>query len=144
MAFPPGWPPRPASGRRSIRFYVEGTATANYDDRAWIFAQQTGANKFLPTPVVAPGDARTVAEVGDTAVGGVPLGTGEASDYATKPMVWAGTILICNDGAAALNFSFDGTHDAGELLAGEQQTFRNMHEAGIALKGVTDFRVFAW
>lgn len=39
MAFPLGWPPRAASSRRSIRFYADGTSTANYYDNAWLFHQ---------------------------------------------------------------------------------------------------------
>ena len=145
MAFPVGWPPRPATHVRSIRFFAKGTATANYDDSAWIFAQQAGANPFLATPKIDPGDERTTAQVGDTTAGGSPLGGGvEVGADAVEPMIWAGTVLICNDGAAALQFSFDGTNDAGEVAAGEQQVFRQMHEAGIAVKGVTDFRIFAW
>jgi hypothetical protein len=146
MAFPTGWPPRPATHVRSIRFFVSGTATANYSDSAWIFAQQAGANPFQETPKIDPGDERTEAKVGDTTAGGSPLGGGkdEPIHESAEPMIWAGTIMICNDGAAALQFSFDGTNDAGEVAAGEQHTFRNMHEAGIAVKGVTDFRIFAW
>lgn len=36
MPFPASWPPRPPSGRRSIRFYVAATATADFEDRAYL------------------------------------------------------------------------------------------------------------
>jgi len=44
MPFPLGWPPRPATSVRSLRFYVTGTATANFRDNAFLFRD---ANKAL-------------------------------------------------------------------------------------------------
>lgn len=43
MAFPLGWPPRSASGARNFRFYTGGTATANFSDNAFLFAEDNVA-----------------------------------------------------------------------------------------------------
>ena len=73
MAFPSeGWPPRPPSGTRSIRFYATGTGTANFSDNAFLFIDGTNANPFVPLPVVPPGSTAPVA------LGSFPVGTGRA------------------------------------------------------------------
>lgn len=157
MAFPTGWPPRPASGRRSIRVYISGTTTAAFSDNAYLFSQVTGANTFVPTPYVAPGSTATVA-VGDLTGGGSPMGGGQnahdvntsaaASDQAVPtPMIWCNSMIITNDGLNTLEISFDGTNVHGKILPGETVEFRDRMEAGIALRhagGATTFRVFAW
>jgi hypothetical protein len=54
VAFPTGWPPPPAPARGpSLRFFVEDSATASFEDRAYIFSQQGGANPLKPLPVVS-------------------------------------------------------------------------------------------
>jgi len=47
MPFPAGWPPRPASSRRSLRFYATGTASANFEDNAFLFRDANYALVFL-------------------------------------------------------------------------------------------------
>lgn len=144
MAFPVGWPPRSASGRRSIRFFVSGTSTANFSDNAWLFFDTAAANPFTPTPVIHHGDERTVAVVDS------PMGGGATFVEEVHPMIWSSTIRVCNDaavGGEALEFSFDGVNVHGRILATEEFVFRNMHEAGISVRGVTGtpaFRIFAW
>jgi hypothetical protein len=171
MAFPIGWPPRAASGRRSIRFYRTGTATVNYDGNAFLFYDDIGANVVAPLPYVAPGSVTPVHVGGvafDTAASppvygsGSPSGTGQnakdaaprehanapyTSEAAPKPQIWANTIVVRNKGAGALFISFDGTNDHGRLLAGEVREFRQRYEAGIAIKGdgaTPDFEIEAW
>lgn len=94
MAFPAGWPPRPATGTRSLRFYKGLTAaTANFSDNAYLFSDGVGASTIRPTPYVAPGDTSAV-HVGElsatlsvgTQPGGSPAGGGrdprDAAQYA--------------------------------------------------------------
>lgn len=171
MAFPVGWPPRPASASRSIRFYRTGTSTANYDSNAFLFGDDLGANVVAPLPYVAPGSVAPVHVGGvalDTAStppvygSGSPVGGGqEAKDAAPrthanapftqeavpKPMLWANTIVVRNKGAGNLLISFDGTNDHGRVNANEVREFRNRYEAGIAVKGdgaTPDFEIEAW
>lgn len=147
MAFPTGWPPRLSSGVRSIRFFVTAAATANFDDRAYLFADDVGANPYLPTPVVSPGSSVSAA-VGTTAAGGSPMGGGENDSQSTKKMIWAGTIRIKNDGAGDLEYSFDGTNVHGIVKEDEELIYRNRYEAGISVRGVAaatpSFRIEAW
>ena len=68
----------------------------------------------------------------------------------------AHTIMIANDGANGIHFTFDDTTDVGagagihgRVKAGETLVMRNRHEAGIAIKSAVGgsasaFRVFAW
>ncbi len=77
MAFPSGWPPRRASGHRSIRFYKAGTLTANYEDNAYLFVDGATANTFTPIPYLKAGDTRRV-HVGEGA--GSPYGTSERAE----------------------------------------------------------------
>lgn len=155
MALPTGWPPRPAEGIRSIRFYITGSATANFSDNAYLFSDQASANTFNPLPYQIPGDNTPIA-VGDLTAGGTPSGTGQEARDANilapsgeqavpHPMIWAQTIRICNDsGANDLEYSFDGADVHGKLLPGEQVIYRNRFEAGIALRGNGTFRIEAW
>lgn len=152
MAYPEGWPPRPASGARSIRFFVEGTATADFADSAYLFADDPGANTFLPTPYVAPGGEGTLAEVGTNLVGGSPMGGGRDVHDASggvavpHPMIWSHGIAIFNDGGADLEYTFDGTNVAGKVLVTDDpHWYYTRYEAGIAIRGAgAKFRVIAW
>jgi hypothetical protein len=75
MAFPVGWPPRPSPGALNIAFFVEGNASADYSDNAYLFIDGVGANPFQPTPYVPPGGEEVVTPI--TSIGpGTPLGTG--------------------------------------------------------------------
>lgn len=138
MPFPPeGWPPRLPTGKRSIRFYVTGTATANFADNAWLFSQQTGANTYTPLPVVKPGSIDPVSVPN-------PSGTGRQADDPIAA-IWSQTIRICNDGGGVLEYSFDGTNIHGKVLANEAFTYRNRFEAGISVRGASAvFRIEAW
>jgi hypothetical protein len=77
MAFPDGWPPRRASGRRSIRFYKAGTLTANYADNAFLFIDEPSANTFTPVPYIRAGDTRRIHIGGDA---GDPYGTSQRAE----------------------------------------------------------------
>jgi hypothetical protein len=157
MALPEGWPPRPAEGRRSVRFYTSGNATANFSDNALLFSDQTTANTYKPLPYVAPGSSTAVA-VGDLTVGGTPSGGGQdvhdvnpsvAAAYqgVPHPMIWCGSLRIFNDGANDLEFSFDGTTVQGVVKSGDKSLYYfNRYEAGIAVRSAagTTFRIEAW
>jgi len=151
MAFPTGWPPRTAEGRRSIRFFKTATATAAFADRAYLFIDGTGANTFIPLPYVAPGSKAPVH------IGRTPSGTGQdAHDVnpsaapvdrvVVKAMIWANTLRIFNDDASVeLEFSFDGTNVHGKIPPQSHIVYRNRYEAGIAVRGNgADFRIEAW
>lgn len=139
MPFPAAWPPRVASGRRSIRFFVSGTGTASFEDNAYMFLDGAGANTFTPSPNVPYGSGSAVSNPL------TPTGTGNTQAPVIYPQIWAGTIRVYNDGSAPLEFSFDGTDIHGRLLGGEVFSYRNRFEAGIALRGNgVAFRVEAW
>jgi hypothetical protein len=146
MAFPAGWPPRPAGNTRSIRFFKSGNATVNFSDNAYLFIDGVSADTFTKTPVVAPGDLTPVA-FGDGTKSGGPAGGSNNLDPATKPMLWANTIVVYNDSGADLEISFDGVNIHDKILAAEPtqwHLYRNRHEAGIAIKGNGAFRIAAW
>ena len=157
MPFPTGWPPRPSSGSRSIRFFQSGTTTAVFDDNAFLFSQDPGANTYLPTPFVAPGGEDTIVAVGTLQVGGSPMGGGQnahdvntsappAQQAVPEAMIWSNTIRVINDGANDLEISFDGTLVQGVVQGGETLTYFTRYEAGIAVRGAmaTTFRIEAW
>jgi hypothetical protein len=161
-----GWPPRPASSSRSIRFFKTGTTTANWSDNAFLFIDTVGANTYIPTPVLAPGSLAVVAvgvrnSVGVAGAAGSPMGAGQSSldvlpgeTGQMKALIWSNSIRVCNDGAGVVEFSFAAPDDGstlvhGSLKAGEQVIYRQRIEAGIALRfpsgssgGV--YRVEAW
>jgi hypothetical protein len=141
MPFPEGWPPRTGSGRKSIRFYQTGTATADFADNGYLFVDGTGANTYIPLPVVPPGSSAAVD------VSAPPIGTGENDVGAPKAMIFANTISIHNTGGTnALEFSFDGTDVHGTVPANTHRIYRNRLEAGIAIRSAsgTTFVVEAW
>lgn len=143
MPFPASWPPRVASGVRSIRFFTSGTATANFADNAFMFLD--AANVVTPAPLVPYGSNATVNNP-LTPTGTGSQGPASGLSASEKPMLWSGNIRICNDGADYLEYSFDGTAVHGKLLKGEIFMYRNRYEAGIAIRGVAGvlFRVEAW
>ena len=152
MPFPVGWPPRPQrSSTRSLRFFVDGVATVDFSDRAYLFIDGTGANPYSPTPVVAPGSSTPVD------LGSQPLGTGTAAVDANlsqtdptkqalpKAAIWSHSIRVCNDGGGTLEITFDGTNVQDKVLAGTEITYRHRHESGIAVRGNgVSFRIAAW
>jgi hypothetical protein len=157
MPFPAGWPPRPSSGRASLRFFREGTCTAAFDANAYLFVDGTDASPFTPLPVVAPGSSEDVHIGGPPAGGGFPTPEDVAPDThkglpngqaVPKNMIWAQMISIYNGGAGVLEFSFDGTNIHGRVLANERRLFRMRYEAGIAVRGdggaTPIFEIEAW
>jgi hypothetical protein len=158
MANPAGWPPRPHSSLRSIRFYVNGTSTALFSDNAYLFASGAAgsANTYVPLP--NPGTKQTVdgvTQVASSPTTVVPAisGTGRVDinpqdgSLPPVPMVWSMGMRICNDGTGDLEYSFDGTNVHGRLKANEIATFNRRHEAGVAVRGngaTPAFRIEAW
>lgn len=158
MVLPVGWPPRAATNRRSIRFFVTGTATAAFADSAYLFSDQASANTFVPLPYVAPGQVANV-KLGDLAAGGSPMGTGQdvhdanllapaGEQEVPHPMIWANTIRIFNDdgGGGALEISFDGVNVQGKIYKADGPIYyRNRFESGISVRGAgVVFRIEAW
>ena len=136
MPFPTQWPPQPASGNRSIRFFASVTATTVYADNAYIFSQQTGANTYTTIPTIQRGDTTTVVNLGYMSPGG-----------SATSIVCANTIQITNDGAVDVSVSFDGTNLHGIVKAGETICWRERREAGIAVKttaGTAAVRIESW
>lgn len=156
MPLPAGWPAPPCPNVRSGRYYVTATATANFEDCAYLFggvlpATVAAVMNISPTPYVAPG-----AESTPTTLPQHPLGGGrdprDAKHNATisvgtrQGYVWMANIRICNDGGAALEYSFDGTNVHGKILATDAPViYRARYEAGIAVRGNgATFRIEAW
>jgi len=163
MPFPTFWPPRPSSGRRSIRFYETGTCTVSFGDNAWLFVEQTTANTVDPTPYLAPGDQTTKVSIGNLNRGGSPMGGRRIAEDAAPPQhenppatqqaspkeqLWANSIRVVNEGVGDLELSFDGTNVHGYVAAGMEVTYRERFEAGICVRGVggatPTFHVEAW
>jgi len=140
VPFPPNWPPRVSSGVRSIRFFAEGIATADFDGTAFLFIDGLGANPYTPSPIVPSGSNAPVVNPL------TPTGTGITTQPpVVPPMLWAGNIRVLNDGGSPLEFSFDGVNVHGKVLPSEALVYRNRYEAGIALRGAgIAFRVEAW
>ena len=155
MALPAGWPPRPSEGRRSIRFYASGSATADFADNAYLFIDATSANTYVPLPYVAPGSNTTI-NLGSLLVGGTPSGTGQdihdanllaplGQQAVPHPMIWSSSIIVHNDSAADLYISFDGTNVHGVVTVVQKYCFYwNRYESGIAVRGTGLFRIEAW
>lgn len=157
MPFPVGWPPRPSTSVRSIRFYATGTSTAAFADNGYLFIDGLGANTYTETPVVtAGGERELVPDAGATPPRpevSTPMGGGQhGSD--PKPQIHANTIRVQNFGVNAIEISFDGTNVHG-IIPGTvgavpvERTFRNRFEAGIALRfpvagAASLFAVEAW
>jgi len=150
MPFPVFWPPRPASGRRSIRFYATAVCTNAFGDNAWLFIEQTSANTIQPTPYVRPGSTADVS-IGDIDSGGSPMGgrriveDAAPADHenppatqvqANYPQIWSGAMRIYNEGVGDLEYSFDGANVHGYIAAGQSEIFPNRFEAGICVRGV--------
>ena len=157
MAFPNGWPPRVATGRRSIRVYITGTATAAFSDNAYLFSQVPSANTFQPTPYVPAGQESAAPGWAPTNLPLPPMGGGRNPNDAVPdprlnpavppppvPMIWSNSIKISNNGAAPLFFSFDGVNIHGVVAANTVFWYWNRYEAGIALQGSSAFVVEAW
>jgi hypothetical protein len=162
MSFPAGWPPRVATGIRSIRVYITGTATSDFSANAYLFSAVTSANTFTPLPYVPPGQEAAApgwaaTNLGTAAGGGFPMGGGQNANDANPdprlnppvagppvPMIWSKSIKITNGGGAILYFSFDGVNVHGQVAANSLYHYFDRYEAGIALMGSTAFVIEAW
>ena len=136
MPYPLNWPPLPASGSRSIRFFKSETATTDYADNAFIFIDDVGANTYTVIPTVRYGDVTSVINIGAASPGST-----------NAKQVCANTIQVTNDGAVDISISFDGTNEQGIVKVGETVCWRDRREAGIALKvtaGTCAYRAEAW
>lgn len=109
MPFPTGWPPRPATTNRSIRFYVAGTLTADYADNAYLFIDGANANTFVPIPYVRAGDIRRVHVGGES---GTPYGTGQ---LAQDGEFFRPNALQRGYGGGTAQFTLQGTAATGTL-----------------------------
>jgi hypothetical protein len=127
MAFPEGWPPRPASGRRSIRFFIDTgvNATADFADNAYLFSDGISANTFKQTTTLTAGDEKKPTPVGAPDpifdAGGSPLGTGRhpGDAYSFNPnlfmrqlggataFAFAGSTVTLTDPAPTRDFDRD-------------------------------------
>lgn len=158
MPFPPGWAlnqglPLP-SGRRSLRFFVAASTTANFEDRAWNFAVAPVAGNALQVPPsvkIEPGD-EVASGSAPSGVVSTPMGgqrnlapSAHAAPVTTQA---AYGLRVCNDGGTAIEFSFDGANVHGVVLPNSEETFLNRLETGISVReplgGTIAFRVFAW
>lgn len=126
MAFPAGWPPRTASGQKSLRFYLTGTCTANFDDNAFLFSQVdtpvtdmvfANASQSIGNPDTftfttgAPDDTVTRA-TGSFVTDGFKIGGSMVVENATTPANNGSYVIT---GVAALTLTFaDGTFDTYE------------------------------
>lgn len=149
MPFPTrGWPPPAATGLRSFRVYLTGTATADFEDNAFLFIDVTGANTINPLPVVEPGeDVSDPSYSGPHDVGSPPWGTGDNGSEGSageKPAIWSSHIAISATGGA-VEFSFDGVNVHGSVPSGERYEFSDRYEAGISVRGAgSDYTIEAW
>jgi len=136
MAFPDGWPPRRSSGKKSLRVYIAGTSTAGFDDNAFLWIDQAGANPYVPTPVVTGKDEKTVVDVAGGTNEGGPRGGGQNFPDDPKPSITCDHIRICHGGEAGdLEISFDGTTVHGTINASVDFVYAGRYEAGIAIRG---------
>lgn len=152
MTFPPQWATGAGlqlpSGRRSMRFYIEGTATANYADNAYIFSLHG----------MTPGVSGLMVPTQPTVRAGGEVASGNpATPAITSPMggttpqaavVAAYAFRIYNDGTDPLEFSFDGVHLHGVVMGGKEALYRQRYEPGICVRGrdstTPTFRIEAW
>jgi hypothetical protein len=154
VPFPNGWPPRrTGQGNGALRFYVEGVATALFEDNAWLFSQPPeGSSLWVPLPVVPPGGGVSTG-LAPTVIPPFP-GGGQNDLGAPVPMAWSTMIRVVNLGTVEgdLEISFDGTNVHG--LVGNANSAANEFvyercEAGISVRGANGnvavpFRIEAW
>lgn len=156
MTLPAGWPPRPGSSLRSIRFYATGTGTTSYADNAFLFINGSGANVYTPLPPVSPSQQTTITGTAEltnasTVVPSI-AGTGQdpvdrsPQDASLPPVAQIQSMGIRVTAVSAnVTISFDGTNDHGLVLSGTTAVYYRRHEAGIAVKGSgSTFYIEAW
>jgi len=154
MAFPVGWPPRPSPGALNIAFFVEGNASADYSDNAYLFIDGVGANPFQPTPYVPPGGEEVVAPI--SSIGpGTPLGTGRDARDAVpfNPNVFfrgegLGTSRTTMVFAAGLVTYTDLTKKFDQGMVGKEMRLSGSTSAGndgtFSIKEVLSDHVVTW
>jgi len=91
------------SNYKSLRFYATGTATGDFSDREFAFAQPNNANE----------------------------------------QGWSGSIRVRAVGGN-IEISFDGTNVHGYIPSGEEGTYWDRYEGGIAVRGTGTFHIEAW
>lgn len=145
MAFPSTWPPRVSSGIRSLRVFVTDTATANFVDKAYMFAELTSANPFTPLPVVTAG-SNAVKDVPNMAGTGLATPVPVTGAEGPSAQIWCSRLRISVTAATAdLEYSFDGTNVHGKVKAGESFVYTQRFESGIAVRGLNAvYRIEAW
>jgi hypothetical protein len=138
-----------------MRFFVAGTATADFADNAFNFAVSpaSGDKSMMvpPSPVVRAGQ-EVASGFPASAVVTSPMGGQAALPAAQSNPVTtqaASTIRIFNDGSGDLEISFDGEHVHGVVLGTDKVLeYRRRMETGIAVRGVSSatpaFRIEAW
>ncbi len=135
MAFPIGWPPKPASSNRSIRAFKSSATTTDWADNAFIFSDLPGANTYTAKPVVRAGLEMTQIDIGTS-----PSSTSVAQ-------ICANTIQVTNDGSVDIEVTFDGTNIQGIVKQSETICWRDRREAGIAVRTASSssaYRIEAW
>ncbi len=116
-----------------------------------------GGMPVFPTPFVPPGGATTQARVGIPQIAsGSPMGIGSSPRDADLgaamlaqaepvPMAWSYAMRISNLGATnPIDFSFDGINVHGTISVSSDHVYWDRIESGIALRGVSAFRIEAW
>jgi hypothetical protein len=126
MALPAGWPPRTASGQKSLRVYLAGTCTADFDANAYLFSRTdipvadmvfANASQAIGNPATftfttgAPADTVT-RSAGSFVTDGFKIGGSMTVESATTPANDGSYVIV---GVAALTLTFaDATFDTYE------------------------------
>jgi hypothetical protein len=172
MPYPPEWPPSVSSSHHSLRVFIEGTATADFADSAYLFLEPSTQERagdppepsavFGRTPNIAPGEATKPADFGSVVQGGITTGVWEARNAPVRGRSFVGrpTLTTLPPPAAAhctglsvfnsamagvLEISFGGGAVHGRVQPGERRVYSDRHEGGIAVRGAgIAFEIEAW
>lgn len=136
MPFPTGWPPRISSSQRSIRYFLEGEVSGNFEDNAYLFSDQAAANPYTALPFVRPGGGVSAPDyTGPHTVPTSPSGTGQKYATDLHPMLWSRRLHLTNYGSTSMEVSFDGVNTHGKIGGGQAVEYADRQEAGIAMRG---------
>jgi hypothetical protein len=103
-----------------------------------------GGMPVYPTPYITYGQTTVSTAVGTLVASGSPMGLGEHED-ATLGAHFSHNIRIVNTGGAnVIEYSFDGVNVHGVVAVSSEVILTYRYESGIALRGVTTYRVEAW
>jgi len=131
MAFPASWPPRPPSGRRSIRFFVRGTATALFADSAFLLLDGVQSVAYATVQKLNYKLQATNFTVGETITGQISFATGvvylDADAGATGTLTLRGVTGVFNPleqilGSITGNATTDGAATTPAFTVGETIT----------------------